>query len=301
MTPKNTILDTSQLSATARLFSSSLLRELASKGKSPLFSRLIKESSIASILKPTAPISKLFDTAFELLKNKNYRHEYIYKAALTHKILLGVHSLRTAAMLTEFRVNNSKADVVILNGTSTVYEIKSERDTLDRLQTQVDAYRKAFARVNIITGENHINSVLDIVPQDVGILLLNDRFQISTIRESVDDPSKVDPDIIFGSLQLTESIRLLESYGIEIPSLPNTKLYKAVREKFIKLDPVQAHNGMVNILKETRSLLSQIKLIDALPMSLQTAAFTMNLRQRDHAKLINTMDTSISDALNWNQ
>lgn len=45
---------------------------------------------------------------------------------IANKILLGKHSLNTSHMLSEFRVGYNKADVVIINGTSSVYEIKSE-------------------------------------------------------------------------------------------------------------------------------------------------------------------------------
>ena len=47
-------------------------------------------------------VCAVFEAAFSLLKREGYRHEYIYKAALTHKILLGTHSLQTASMIHEF-------------------------------------------------------------------------------------------------------------------------------------------------------------------------------------------------------
>lgn len=53
-------------------------------------------------------VHAIFDAAFSLLQREGYRHEYIYKAALTHKILLGKHSLHTASMITEFRVGECK-------------------------------------------------------------------------------------------------------------------------------------------------------------------------------------------------
>jgi len=299
MTLTPTSLDASQLSAVSRLFSTSVVKELAGKGKSPLFSRLVKESSITSIVSPTETVRNFFDVAFMLLKKKNHRHEYIYKTAIAHKILFGIHSLRTAAMLSEFRVGSCKADVVILNGTSTVYEIKSERDNLDRLQNQIETYRKAFAKVNVITGEKHLKSVNQCVPSDVGLLLLTDRYQISTVRESINDPSRVSPDVIFDSLQLSEAIRILESFDVSIPKLPNTQMCNAIRKQFIKLEPDQAHAGMVQVLKESRSLLPLSNLIEALPASLQTAAFSTKIRLKDHAKLVSAMDTPLCDALNW--
>jgi len=293
------VLENHQLSAVSRLFSASLIRELARKGRSPIFARLAKESSLLEVTAPQDPVRNLFDSAFSLLKRKNYRHEYIYKAAITHKVLLGTHSLQTAVMLNEFRVCNSKADSVILNGTSTVYEIKSERDSLTRLEQQISSYRKVFAKVNIITGENHLNSVLAMVPGDVGVLLLTDRFQISTIREAIDSPNRTIPEAIFDSIQLREAKKILKKMNIEIPKLPNTQMHEALRKRFITLTPSEAHDGMVQVLRITRSLLPLAEFVSALPHSIQAAALSTPLRKQDHARLLEAMGTPISEALKW--
>ena len=120
-------LDSSELSAISRLFSSAVFREMAEKGRSSLFAKLLKEINVISPGK-LSRVANVFDAAFDVLRAAGRRDEYIYRAALTHKVLLGTHSLNTASMLSEFRVGGCKADVAILNGTATVYEIKSERD-----------------------------------------------------------------------------------------------------------------------------------------------------------------------------
>jgi hypothetical protein len=97
-------LATERLAAISRLFSSSVVHEMAKRGRSPLFARLARQSRLPEFLSPSSCVSALFDAAFALLKREGYRHEYIYKAALTHKILLGIHSLQTASMMNEFRV-----------------------------------------------------------------------------------------------------------------------------------------------------------------------------------------------------
>src|SRR3984885_3867291 len=139
-----------QLAAISRLFSSSVVQEMARKGRSPLFARLASQSHLLNFLSPSQCVYALFDAAFALLRREGYRHEYIYRAALTHKILLGKHSLQTASMMNEFRVGDCKADLAILNGTATVYEVKSERDSLARLQRQIAAYTTVFSRVYVI-------------------------------------------------------------------------------------------------------------------------------------------------------
>lgn len=293
-------LEDQQLSAISRLFSSGLIRELARKGRSPLFARLAQESSVLDLTRSDDLVRNLFDAAFSLLKRKNYRHEYIYKAAITHKILLGTHSLQTAVMLNEFRACNSKADSVIFNGTSTVYEIKSERDSLSRLEQQISSYRKVFAKVNVITGQNHLDAVLSTAPRDVGVMLLSDRYQISTIRDAINSPDRTSPEAIFDAIRLVEAEKILKSYGFEIPELPNTKMYNALREQFITLTSAEAHDGMVTVLRSTRSLLPLSDLLDALPISLQTAALSTSLRKQDHNKLVDALNTPINKALKWN-
>lgn len=294
-------LEISQLSATSRLFSASVVKELARKGKSPLFSRLVKDSTLLDYIyiHQSALVRDLFDVAFSLLKKKNFRHEYIYKAAITHKILLGRHSLQTSVMLNEFRTGISKADVAILNGTTTVYEIKSERDSLARLPQQVASYREVFANVNIITGQNHLDAVIDTVSSDVGVLLLTDRFQISTIREALNIPERTNPLAVFDSIQLSEAKKILKLMGMDIPKVPNTQMHQVLRDQFSTLTSLEAQAGMIKVLRDTRSLLPLSDLIEALPQSVQAAALTTSMRKRDHSKLLEAMNTPLVQAMSW--
>jgi hypothetical protein len=289
-----------QLAAISRLFASSVIRELARKGKSPLFARLASQSLLLTSLPMYEPVHSLFEAAFSLLKREGHRHEYIYKAALMHKILLGKHSLQTASMLNEFRVCECKADLAILNGTSTVYEVKSERDSLTRLERQVSAYTKVFAQVYVIAAENHINAVIASVPEDIGILRLTKRHQISTLREAVDRRENTSPAAIFDSIRTEEARMILLSQGVSIPIVPNTVLNSVLRQLFVKLDARSAHDGMVQVLKKTRNLLPLSDLVSQLPHSLQIAALSVPLRKLDHMRLVAAVNTRLDDAMAWN-
>jgi hypothetical protein len=272
---------------------------MARTGKSPLFARLASQSHLLKSLSASDHVYNLFDTAFTFLKREGFRHEYIYKAALTQRILLGKHSLQTASMLNEFRVGDCKADVAILNGTATVYEVKSERDSLSRLERQVDAYAKVFARVYVISAENHIESVINLVPKDVGVLRLNSRHRISTVREAADRPERTSSAAIFDSIRTLEARLILQERGVSIPYAPNTEISSVLRRLFIKLDPCEAHHGMVQVLKKTRNLLPLSDLIAQLPTSLQTAALSIPLRKLDHTRLVSAVNTSLKDARAW--
>ena len=296
---KMATLATDQLSAISRFFSSSVVHEMARNGRSPLFARLVTQSKILESMSLSKQAGTVFETAFSILKREGYRHEYIYKAALTHKILLGKHSLHTASMINEFRVGDCKADVAILNGTATVYEVKSERDSLSRLERQIAAYATVFAKVYVIAAEGHIRAVADTVPEYVGMLCLNNRHQISTLRDAADQPERTSPCAIFDSIRIEEARMILLSFGFSIPDVPNTELHALLRKAFAKLDPIQAQVGMVRVLKRTRNLQPLAALVDQLPPSLHTAVLSIPLRKADHQRLVCAVNTPLWDAMGW--
>ena len=290
---------TAQLAALTRLFSASVFREMAKKGQSGLFRRLLGQTDLLEHAKPYATVGDIFDSAFEILKVAGRRDEYIYRAAISQKVLMGTHSLRTASMLNEFRVGSAKADLVILNGTATVYEIKSERDSLSRLANQVQNYKRVFAKVNVIASEGHINGVLNKVPDDVGVMCLSSRYRIATVREAVDGPGRICPVTVFDSLRMTESVAILQAMGVGVPEVPNTKKHAVLSDLFAALDPVALHVEMVRTLKRTRDLSPLSDFINRLPKSLQAAALSVSVRRSDHSKLIDAIETPLQAAMNW--
>lgn len=294
-----TNLSAEQLAAISRLFSSGVLRELARTGKSPIFARLARQSASVSALSASVSVGELFDAAFAILGKEGFRHEYIYKAALAHRILLGTHSLQTASMLNEFRVANRKVDVAILNGTATAYEVKSERDSLTRLCQQVIAYAKVFARVYVVASEIHVDDVIKIVPVGVGVMRLSCRNQISTLREAVERPEHTSPVAIFDSIRILEARMILLELGISIPDVPNTQLHSTVRHLFANLAAREVHQAMVKTLKKTRNLQPLAHLVEQLPTSLQPAALLVPLRKLDHQRLVAAVNTPLREAMAW--
>ena len=288
-----------QLSALSRLFSSSVFREMAKMGRSPLFARLFAETALPQNILARETVSSAFETVFAVLRMSGIRDEYVYRAALTHKILLGRHSLNTASMLTEFRAGACKADLAILNGTSTVYEIKSDRDSLSRLANQIMNYRKVFAKIYVIAGEAHVQDVIDGVPSNIGVMSLTGRNQIHTVREADERPDLVCPVTIFESLRVNEARTILRNLRVTVPDLPNIELRSAMRECFRRQSPTDVHNQMVRTLKRTRNLAPLKSLLDQLPESLKPAALSIQVRQMDHEHLMKAISTHLDVAMSW--
>lgn len=289
----------SQLSAMTRLFSSGVFREMALKGRSPLFTRLLGLTKVRERCASNATVGDAFDSAFAALKTTGLRDEYVYRAALTHKVLMGTHSLKTACMLNEFRAGACKADLAILNGTATVYEIKSERDSLSRLANQVDNYKKVFAKVYVIASETHVRGVLQTVPADVGVMCLSRRYRITTVREADDRPDRICTATVFESLRSAEACAILKDLGVAIPDVPNTLLHTEMRECFRRLKSEEVHIAMVKTLKHTRDLAPLSELVHQLPPSLHAAALSIQVRRSDHGRLIEAVRAPLGDAMAW--
>jgi hypothetical protein len=295
----NATWTTAETSVLARCFSPSAVRELGRFGRSPLLGRLLSELGRTRPVPNLPTLSSFYGWAFRVLSRRGHRHEYVYKNAIANKVLLGKHSLNTASMLTEFRVGHCKADVVVLNGTSAVYEVKSERDSLRRLQRQLEQYLLVFAYVQVITCEAHLLAVESCIPTEVGIQILSDEYTIKSHRQAINNTARVLPEVIFDSLQRTEYLAVLRKYGIETPDLPNTRIYTAARHLFSSLTPDQAHQGMVDVLKETRSAKPLRQFIGAVPEALKAAALSTPLSRGEQARLMESLSTDLRAVPSW--
>jgi hypothetical protein len=198
-----------------------------------------------------------------------YQNEYVYKNAIANKILIGKHTLDKSYMLTEFRVDNCRADVIVLNGTSHVYEIKSEFDTLDRIKKQVESYMKMFAMVNVITSCTQIEKVCLELPAEIGLMELTNDYEINTIRESVSIKGRVKPEIIFESLRKNEYLKIIKNVFGCVPDVPNTRIFEECRELFSRISPIIAHDEMVKVLLMRGNKVSLRKMISYVPESLK--------------------------------
>lgn len=284
--------------AIARIFTAAVFHEMVKKGQSPIFARLVKDLSV-EVDKYTWSVGQILDELFSVLKRKSFRNEYAYKAAVAQKVLLGSHSLRTASLVDEFRVGKNKADIVMLNGTSTAYEIKSDRDRLDRLYSQVISYSEVFAGVTVLCAERHLESVVSIVPDFVGVSVLTDRYQISKFRKGFSDPGRTVSSSIFKAITQREAVEILKNLDVCIPNLPNTQMHSALDREFVKIPSAVVHDEMVRVLKKTRNLSGLSESVKSLPVSLRFFALTVPLTERTKENLLCAIDTPLMEALKW--
>ena len=265
------------------LFSSAFLDAVARDAHHKNFNYLLKESGVLNSIKSTAQLSGVLSSVYDHLLS-HYRCEYIYKNVIATNILLGRHSLNTSTLLTEFRVGNSKADVVIINGTSTVYEIKTELDSLDRLENQINSYLNVFDKVFVVTHAGNVEKMEALLDVRVGIIVLSKQHSLRTEREAISNKANVSSATIFDSLQMKEYKVIIEQvYGC-VPTVPNTQIYTECRKLFSKLSPIEAHDHMLRVLRERRFESHQLQLIKDAPRALKMLFLSKKLSKGECSK-----------------
>jgi len=248
-------------------FSPIVLSGLERNSYSSYFSEVCKTSGLLKNIDSSISLRDFFDIIFHFLL-KNYRNEYIYKNIIANKILLGKHSLKTSQLLTEFRIGKNKADIIILNGTATVYEIKSEYDTFFRLNKQINSYIKAFEYVNIITSPSQIRKALQVLPESIGVLSFTDRNTISTFRKPKSNLNNINLSLLFDSLRKNEYIEIVKTYYGNVPNVPNTKIFNVCKKQYCEIPLKYAVRLTTDILKRRNYSDFTIQNIKKVPFSL---------------------------------
>src|SRR3989338_2418714 len=93
-----------------------------------------------------------------------------------------------AEIFEEFGVSHGTAriDFAIVNGVMHGYEIKSDRDTLDRLPEQMKQYNTVFDKMTLVVCKKHLYHAVNAVPSWWGIILVKieeNKIIFQTIRE----------------------------------------------------------------------------------------------------------------------
>lgn len=70
----------------------------------------------------------------------------------------------------EMTIRDSRIDICRINGCSYAYEIKTEYDSFDRLQSQMQDYIKTFEKVYVIVPFSRVNDIRLLIPKTCGII-----------------------------------------------------------------------------------------------------------------------------------
>lgn len=123
----------------------------------------------------------------------------------------------------------ARVDTAVLNGTFSGYEIKSERDRLTRLPSQIAAYSSVLDYCYLVTTDRHLTHAEPLLPSWWGVLTARRGDDAVVLRKA--RAAKINPEIdswqLVRLLWREEAMEALERRGLArgIKSRPNAILW----------------------------------------------------------------------------
>lgn len=127
-----------------------------------------------------------------------------------------------------------RADIAVINGCLTAFEIKSDRDTLDRLPHQAAAYGRVFDYITLVVGKKHALGISKQIPRCWGVVVVSEEdgcLRLDT-RKPARQNNKTDPVAVAELLWRDEALALLSERGLDrgLRSKPRRHLWTALAD-----------------------------------------------------------------------
>lgn len=208
---------------------------------------------------PTTYKSVITDFYQELMHT--HRNEYFYKNELLNSLLIQNGKISSCSALTELPVADSKTDMIFVdeNDVGIVYEIKTELDTLNRLESQIQDYYKAFSYMYVVTSSSHLQQLERILEEsNVGIIELTNDDRLVYRKEAVYDANRLSYDVLFKILRKKEFESIVLKYFGKLPDVSDFVYYKTCLELLENLDIILFQNEVMSCLRK-RNLIRNIE------------------------------------------
>jgi len=233
----------------AKFFSTAVFRPLASGLSSERADLMARHLRIELNLGRGSSNREVVAEAYELMRT-NYRSEYFYRNLIASKIFVGRHRAANAVLLNELRIGESVADCVLVNGKGVVYEIKTEFDSPDKLNSQLENYYRAFPLVNVVTHVDQVERYLRALKDSpAGLIAVGTRDRLSIVKHAEPIPDSFNVRTMFNILRKHEVSAVLEQQLGNLPEVPNGLRYERLLELAERIPAAQFQKSMQQAIK----------------------------------------------------
>ncbi len=180
----------------------------------------------------------------------NYPNEYIFKNSFLNDWLIDQLGTSQSKVFNEFRVGNAVADLVMFNGNSKVFEIKSELDTSNRLELQLENYKQAFNQIFVVVPESKIYEY-EKFDNSIGIITFDStgtkQFKLYRNAEVNDS---IEPGVIMNILHTTEYKSIVKEYFGKLPEMTSFTQFKICKELILQIPLMDLNRLFIKQMKK---------------------------------------------------
>lgn len=270
------------------------LRSYASIFSSTSFARLLKNEDFDFINKKierydSNKIGTKFITYSDYIRyiynsmKKDYRCEYVYKNELINELLLKKYGTDNTVVINEFKVGNSVADMVLFNGTSKAFEIKTELDSEKRLNGQLTDYTGIFKECYIVTHESLVKKYLD-TDEKIGVIAIlkhGNFFKMEEVRKATVS-EEINAGILMRSLRTEEYKNIIALYFGQLPSVSNFQMFDECALLMQEIPNSELNSLFISELKKRAS---NTQLLASFYKELRQLCLSLKISQKDYNEL----------------
>lgn len=274
------------LRSISQFFTSSTLRKIIDEENFEVIDQRLASYHINTTITRIEQIKLFYKDLY-----KNYKVEYLYKNTLLNKILLGKYSTNTSTAFDEFKIGFSIADFVLLNGEAKIFEIKTELDSLEKLDKQIKDYRKFGDKIYVVSNSKFIPTLLQKYSEtSIGVIEWTERNTLKTVLQAKSNKEYFEHRTIFKTLRKKEYLDLIHSFFGEIPDVPNTQIFEKCLDLCETIPVERFQRKAVEILKRRKLRCPEYLTSKKTPYELKYLCHTMDLKEKQYVKLHNFLN-----------
>jgi hypothetical protein len=186
---------------------------------------------------------------YGVLQN-HYQNEYIMKNTFLNEWLIEEIGVSNSKIYSEFRVGHAIADLAMFNGSSKVFEIKTEFDTDKRLRLQLENYQKAFNQIYLIVPETKLKMYKS-YGHNIGIITFDSKSQekFSVFRKALKQ-SAVDSETIMHILHTNEYKEIVQTHYGYLPKMTSFNQFSICRSAISEIPSDALNEYFIHQMKK---------------------------------------------------
>lgn len=224
------------------------------------------------------------------LLQKRYQNEYVLKNELLNKWVKEELGQNDSIIYNELCIGKARADLVMFNGSSTVFEIKTVFDDTSRLKHQLDNYFKIFNQVYLVVPSEE-SSLYFSFDSKVGIITYDSVTHKLHKARKANYSINIHTDVLMNVLHTKEYLQICENYYGELPKNLNAfNQFKICKKLISEMSKEEVNKVFINIMKQ-RSIHNEFFNIINSEFNQICLSLNLNLSERNDLikKLRNTI------------
>jgi hypothetical protein len=185
---------------------------------------------------------------YSVLENQ-YQNEYILKNSLLNDWLIKELGESNSELYSEFRIGSAIADLVMFNGISRAFEIKTELDSDKRFNSQLDQYRKVFNEIFLIVPASKLEEY-ETYDSSIGIICFDilsaNRFQI--IRSATRN-THIDAEALMHIFHTSEYKEIVTHHYGQLPEVTSFNQFEVCKDLIAQIPQNELNQLFINKMK----------------------------------------------------